>query len=193
MSGDAKCPACAMAPRRALHILEPSCTGRPGCVRAAGTQGGATDGMGTRVVEWHGESEITRLRAEVERLTAERDGPVMVALRRVMSGEAAAYMGPEVVILSRAQHDSDHEVVIRLRAEVERWKERAHLAEGAVAVLNRTIDDLNGERDARDRAVAEAVREAAADVVGDNGYNNPATIREIDLDAVIASVKEAQG
>ena len=28
-----------------------------------------------------------------------------------------------------------------------RWKERAHLAEGAVAVLNGTIDDLNSEVD----------------------------------------------
>ena len=40
---------------------------------AAGTEGGATDGMGTRTVEWPGESEITRLRAEVEQLPKERD------------------------------------------------------------------------------------------------------------------------
>lgn len=181
MSGEKECPACEWIRKdHGMERQEPLCTGRAGCVLP-------------EMVEEMVEEMMTEALSDTPATPPPIADAATDAVRRIRSGEIAGFMGPDVVLMSRKQHDSDHEVVIRLRAEVDRWKERAHLAEGAVAVLNRTIDDLNGERDARDRAVAEAVREAAADVVGDNGYNNPATIREIDLDAVIASVKEAQG
>ena len=133
----ARCPACEWHGMPVDNVQV--CTGRAGCVRAAGTEGGATDGMGTRVVDWPGESEITRLRAENARLTATVAGlnetldaandmmadAATDAVRRIRSGEIAGFMASDVVVMSREQHDSDHEVVIRLRAEVERLtKER---------------------------------------------------------------------
>ena len=157
MSGEKECPACAMAPRRALHILEPSCTGRAGCVRAAGTEGGATDGMGTRAVDWPGESELNRLRAEVERLTAERDDAATDAVRRVRSGEIVVFMGPDVVLMPRAQSDSDHELVIRLRAENERLRGDAALLGEILAVMHRDGGHAQaewGSHDATERAIA---------------------------------------
>ena len=194
MSGNPKCPACVVRyvelPGSKL-MVDPSCTGRPGWVRgvapeneddpdfmrrqpytgsrpAAGTEGGATDGMGTRVVEWPGESEITRLRSENERM--EDAGRHHASFQRL------------AVLAERARHHSE---IARLRAEVEQ--------------LTKERDEALADRHARDRAVAEAVREAALVCSLDAEWDtrSPSAsirIRAIDLDAVIATIaKEAQG
>jgi hypothetical protein len=102
-------------------------------------------------------------------------------------------MGPDVVILSREQHDSDHAVVLNLRAENERLVRLAQrvadaVADGGADIVERlrviashvsdpTIDDalaeiarlrtenerLWADRAAIAQAVADAVREAVAE------------------------------
>jgi hypothetical protein len=105
-------------------------------------------------------AEIARLRVEVGRLTRQVDH--WIGCARATETHAARLEDRRADLAAR---------VAELEAEVERWKDRAHHAEGAVAVLNRTIDDLNGESDARDLAVAEAVREACrakAEAIGED-------------------------
>ena len=180
MSDDTKCFACEPTAAR-LPKYAWRCTGRPGCVRAAGTEGGATDGMGTRAVDWPGESEITRLRAENARLTATVAGlnetldaandmmadAATDAVRRIRSGEIVGFMASDVVVMSREQHDSDHEVVTRLRAEVERLTKERDEARRTVEeqsfLIVENIQD-HAERRARDVAMVKAGIEAAARV-----------------------------
>ena len=159
---NSKCPACVIRvidPGGPGEWRDPSCTGRPGCVRAPGIREEVAIAMNAAMgyPPPDGIADIV-----------EQDEPhvaaAIEAVRGVERGELMAHLGPRVVVLPKEEHDRYYEIVVqqraeiaRLRAEVERWKERAHLAEGAVAVLNCTIDDLNGEHDALAQRVAEAV------------------------------------
>lgn len=85
-------------------------------IRAVGTEGGATDGTGTRTVEWPGESEITRLRDEVERLTKERD-----EARRTVENQS-------FLIVENIQDHADRDARIREEGRREGIEEAARVA-----------------------------------------------------------------
>lgn len=163
MSGDAKCPACGWTRKdHGMERQEPLCTGRAGCVLP-------------EMVEEMMTEALSNTPATPPPMTdAATD-----ALRRVRSGEAAGYMGPEVVILSRAQHDSDHEVVVRLRAEnarltTERDEAKAHHVrwveevDADLAEIEANMDQQDADPNARDVAMVKAGIEAAAKLHDDH-------------------------
>jgi chromosome segregation ATPase len=133
------------------------------------------------------DAEIARLRAENERLTGERDEARKAGGEARISENKAEHARVSMslrVTKLEANRTAIATRVAELEAENERWKERAHLAEGAVAVLNRTIDDLNGEHDALAQRVAEAVRCRALLIVD---LRDRARIRAIDLGPIVAA------
>jgi len=196
MTGDLKCPACEV-----FHIdpCGPNadekrvCTGRAGCVRHPDRETPAPD------------SAPAGANVPVGKADGGAD-PVLDALREVRSGNVAGYMGPEVVILSREQHDSVHAVVMKLRAEVERLTgERGELLRENMAMVDAAM--IADVADRPDRAalatrVAEAVREACADVARARwrdaaSAQGPAHItigiRALDLGPIVAAALAKEG
>lgn len=198
MTCDPKCPVCNFElGLNGGHGVDPAalytCTGRTGCVRAekvsvdhlfpaAGTEGGAAFDMLLPSEAW---DEIVP-----HPLVPFGFAPGLYFCRCSSCGrkfEGAKRAHHCRVCAERQLHRAE---ITRLRAEVERLR----LACGEYD------EELNGReaeaaRAARDRAVAEAVREAAARRSEFGGlHSTHSRIMAIDLDAVIASIaKEAQG
>lgn len=166
-------------------------------IRAAGTEGGATDGTGTRAVDWPGESEITRLRAENERLTKERDEARAWSLALKMVKEEiagcfnAAFVEGWVDALANDEAD-------RLR---DIWERRLmHAYNAALSDFSHPHPNpataADADRAARDVAAVKAGIEAAAnslegDPLGFDGFYG-AIIRAIDPEAVLKAMEEGR-
>jgi hypothetical protein len=167
MNDDPKCPACVQIGLN-LPMLPPPHTCRPGCVRAAGTEGGAQSRhvpyrpvsfaerahvvaeFAGREPERHMANYIVRARSEIVRLRAENE-------RMEDAGRHHASELRLAVLAERARHHSE---ITHIRAEVERLTKERNKALAVAVVLNET--DTLVDRHARDIAVVKAALEAAA-------------------------------
>jgi hypothetical protein len=143
MTGDMKCPACVI---RTVHLPsagsydDPSCTGRPGCVRTAPVPPVPAGGV---------DSGATPIMPDGWEQNAQPTDPLLVALSMGMK------VGPAV-----AQQAADE--IARLRAEVERLNKLALKLDTANSDLTAGIVRQQADRAAFATRVAEKVREAVA-------------------------------
>ena len=175
MSGEEKCPACTVEKHRAVEgdgfVYVRECTGLPGCVRATAAQAEAEAGVDWgRATQYLKDNEgaLIDLMGKVDEMMAagtEGGADVVERLRG-----SWIWSNPRDEKLRAEAADK----ITRLRAENERLTaelaklsdpEAVHvnLLRGSIArpTWDRIRHVYAGESAARDRAVAEAVREAA--------------------------------